>query len=65
VANFPAPKWAQCLAAALVAVAELLLRLAQVVNAPFFALTIIGPAATLTEIWRSSSQIKAAPVSKI
>ena len=49
------PKWAQCLVAGLVAVAELILRLAQVVNAPFFALTIVGPAAMLVEIWRSSS----------
>jgi hypothetical protein len=45
------PKWAQCLVAGLVAVAELILRLAQVVNAPFFALTIVGPAAMLVEIW--------------
>jgi hypothetical protein len=34
-----------------VAVAELILRLAQVVNAPFFALTIVGPAAMLVEMW--------------
>jgi hypothetical protein len=44
------PKWAQCLVAGLVAVAELILRLAHVVNAPFFALTIVGPAAMLVEI---------------
>jgi hypothetical protein len=49
------PKWAQCLVAGLVAVAELFLRLAHVVNAPFFALTIVGPAAMLFEIWRKSS----------
>lgn len=47
------PKWAQCLVAGLVAVAELILRLAQVVNAPFFALTIVGPIAMLIEIQRS------------
>jgi hypothetical protein len=52
------PKWAQCLVAALVAVAELILRLAQVVNAPFFALTIVGPAAMLVEIWRTPWPIK-------
>jgi hypothetical protein len=52
------PKWAQCLVAGLVAVAELILRLAHVVNAPFFALTIVGPAAMLVEIWRSSSQAR-------
>jgi hypothetical protein len=45
------PKWAQCVVAGLVAVAELILRLAQVVNAPFFALTIVGPTAMLVEMW--------------
>jgi hypothetical protein len=57
------PKWAQCLVAGLVAVAELILRLAHVVNAPFFALTIVGPAAMLVEIWRSSvtARIRSAP----
>ena len=53
-----AAKWAQCLVAGLVAVAELILRLAHVVNAPFFALTIVGPAAMLVEIWHSSGQTK-------
>jgi Na+-translocating ferredoxin:NAD+ oxidoreductase RnfD subunit len=46
------PKRAQVLVAILVAVAELILRLAHVVNAPFFALTIMGPAAMLVEILR-------------
>ncbi len=46
------PKWAQMLVAGLVAVAELILRLAHVVNAPFFALTIVGPAAMLVEIYK-------------
>jgi hypothetical protein len=57
------PKWAQCLVAGLVAVAELILRLAHVVNAPFFSLTIVGPAAMLVEIWRSSvtARIRSAP----
>lgn len=45
------PKWAQCLVAALVAVAEMLLRLAEVVHAPFYALAIVGPAAVAIEIW--------------
>jgi hypothetical protein len=52
------PKWGQCLVAALVAVAELILRLTHVVNAPFFALTIVGPAAMLVEIWHRSGQTK-------
>jgi hypothetical protein len=50
------PKWGQCLVAALVAVVEMILRLAQVVNAPFFALTIVGPAALALEIWRRSGK---------
>src|SRR5580704_17671848 len=58
------PKWAQCLVAGLVAVAELLLRLAHVVNAPFFALTIIGPAAMLVEIGRSSRNAKSRSIGK-
>jgi enediyne biosynthesis protein E5 len=45
------PKWGQCLVVFLVAVMEMILRLAQVVNAPFFALTIIGPLAMIAEIW--------------
>ncbi len=53
------PKWAQCLVAALVAVVEMALRLAQVVNAPFFALTIVGPLAMLVEIRRRSQVPKA------
>jgi len=51
------PKWAQCLVVVLIAVVEMILRLAQVVNAPFFALTMVGPAAMLAEIlggpWRT------------
>lgn len=45
------PKWAQCLVAALVAVMEMVLRLAEVVNAPFYALAIVGPTAMAIEIW--------------
>ena len=53
------PKWGQCLVAVLVAVAEMILRLAEVVNAPFFALTIVGPAALALDIWwRSRKQVR-------
>jgi Na+-translocating ferredoxin:NAD+ oxidoreductase RnfD subunit len=45
------PKWGRYLVAFLVAVAEMILRLAQNVNAPFFALAIVGPAAMIIEIW--------------
>jgi hypothetical protein len=58
------PKWAQCLVAGLVAVAELILRLTHVVNAPFFALTIVGPAAMLVEIGRTSRNAKSRSIGK-
>jgi enediyne biosynthesis protein E5 len=41
----------QCVVVALVAVVEMALRLGQVVNAPFFALAIVGPLALAAEIW--------------
>jgi Na+-transporting NADH:ubiquinone oxidoreductase subunit NqrB len=42
---------AQCVVVFLVAVAEAILRLLQNVHAPYYALFIVGPAATLVEIW--------------
>ncbi len=45
------PRWAQCLVAALVAVAEMILRLAENVHAPYYALAIVGPAANMVEIY--------------
>jgi hypothetical protein len=54
------PKWGQYLVAVLVAVVEMILRLAQVVNAPFFALTIVGPAALAIDIWWQSTHMKTA-----
>jgi Na+-translocating ferredoxin:NAD+ oxidoreductase RnfD subunit len=48
------PKWAQCLVAFLVAVVETILRLAQNVDAPFYALALVGPVAMAIEIWRTS-----------
>jgi len=47
-------KRAQCLVAFLVAAMEMVLRLAEIIHAPFFALTIIGPAALAIEIWRTT-----------
>jgi Na+-translocating ferredoxin:NAD+ oxidoreductase RnfD subunit len=44
-------KWGQCAVAFCVAAAEALLRLNQVVHAPYYALFIVGPAANLVEIW--------------
>src|SRR5262245_9852516 len=47
-------KRAQCLVAFLVAMMEMVLRLAEIIHAPFYALTIIGPAALAIEIWRTT-----------
>jgi Na+-translocating ferredoxin:NAD+ oxidoreductase RnfD subunit len=44
----------QCLVAFLVAVAEMVLRLADNIHAPYYALSIVGPAAMAIEIWRRS-----------
>ena len=55
-----AGKWAQCVVAALVAVVEMILRLAQVVNAPFFALFLVGPVALLIEQWLDSRKLTTA-----
>jgi Na+-translocating ferredoxin:NAD+ oxidoreductase RnfD subunit len=45
------PKWGQCVVAFLVALAEMLLRLHEIVHAPYYALFLVGPAANLLEIW--------------
>ena len=45
------PKWAQCLVAFLVAAMEMILRLAENIHAPYYALTIVGPVALAIEIW--------------
>jgi hypothetical protein len=44
-------KWGQCVVAFCVALAEMVLRLNQVVHAPYYALFLVGPAANLIEIW--------------
>jgi hypothetical protein len=50
------PRWGQCLVAALVAVVEMFLRLAQNVDAPFYALAIVGPVAMAIEIYLSGKR---------
>lgn len=50
----------QCLVAFLVAVAEMILRLADNIHAPYYALSIVGPAAMAIEIWRNSRRQYAA-----
>src|SRR5580704_361717 len=47
-------KLGQCVVAFFVAVAEMGFRLAQNVDAPYFALTVVGPIAMIIDIWRSS-----------
>ena len=47
------PRWAQCLVAFLVALAEMILRLAQNVHAPYYALSIVGPVAMAIQIAKS------------
>jgi enediyne biosynthesis protein E5 len=61
------PRWAQCVVAALVAVAEMILRLVENVHAPYYALAIVGPAALAVEIYitgkrkQSTERLSAAP----
>jgi hypothetical protein len=50
----------QCMVVFLVAFAEFLLRLAQVIYAPFYALFIVGPAAMLMMMWMDSRRGPAA-----
>lgn len=57
------PRWAQCLVAALVAVAEMILRLAENVHAPYYALAIVGPAANAVEIYLNGKRKHAASFS--
>jgi len=47
-------KFGQCVVVFLVAVVEMILRLAQNIHAPFYALALVGPAAMAVEIWRTS-----------
>jgi Na+-translocating ferredoxin:NAD+ oxidoreductase RnfD subunit len=51
-----ASKRGQIVVAFLIAAAEMVLRLEQVVYAPFYALFLVGPAALVMEIWLKSRQ---------
>jgi Na+-translocating ferredoxin:NAD+ oxidoreductase RnfD subunit len=57
-------KTGQCITVFMVALLEMILRLNQVVYAPFYALFIVGPAAMLIEIWLDShrARVVSAPV---
>ena len=43
-------RWGQCVVAALVAVVEMLMRLGEVVDAPYYALFLVGPIANIIDI---------------
>jgi len=53
-------KRGQCIVVFLVAVVEMIMRLYQVVYAPFYALFLVGPAAMLIEIWMDSRRASSA-----
>jgi Na+-translocating ferredoxin:NAD+ oxidoreductase RnfD subunit len=44
-------KWGQCVVAFSVALVEAILRLAEIVHAPYYSLFLVGPVANLIEIW--------------
>lgn len=48
--------WGQCLVAVFIAVVEMMLRLAEVIHAPYYALFLVGPAANVLEIWLTQNQ---------
>ena len=52
------PMWAQCLVVFIVAFVELILRLNEVVYAPFYALCVVGPCALLVEMWLDARRAK-------
>jgi enediyne biosynthesis protein E5 len=52
----------QCVVVFLVALVEMVMRLNQIVYAPFYALFIVGPTAMLIEIWMESRRPTAAPL---
>jgi enediyne biosynthesis protein E5 len=55
-------RW-QCVVVAIVALVEMILRLSQVVYAPFYALFLVGPAAMLIQIWMDSR--RASPAASV
>jgi enediyne biosynthesis protein E5 len=55
-------KRGQSIVVFLIAVVEMILRLKQVVYAPFYALFIVGPAAMLIEIWMDSRRASSAQI---
>jgi Na+-translocating ferredoxin:NAD+ oxidoreductase RnfD subunit len=53
-------RWGQCVVVALVAVVEMLLRLNEVIHAPYYALFLVGPAALAIELaWKDRQATRA------
>jgi hypothetical protein len=50
----------QCVVVFVIALVEMMMRLQQIVYAPFYALFIVGPAAMLIEIWIDSRRASSA-----
>jgi Na+-translocating ferredoxin:NAD+ oxidoreductase RnfD subunit len=55
------PRWGQAVVVVVVAFVEMLLRLAEVVYAPFYALFLVGPSALLIEAYVESRRVRSAP----
>jgi Na+-translocating ferredoxin:NAD+ oxidoreductase RnfD subunit len=49
----------QCIVAFAVALAEMIMRLNQVIYAPFYALFLVGPMALLIDMWLQSRRLHA------
>jgi Na+-translocating ferredoxin:NAD+ oxidoreductase RnfD subunit len=47
-------RWGQCVVAVAVAFVEMVLRLSEIIHAPYYALFLVGPTANLIEIYLSS-----------
>ena len=59
------PKWAQCVVVFIVAFVEMMLRLNEVVYAPFYALCLVGPSALLVEAAIKYRRQPAAPQARL
>jgi hypothetical protein len=59
------PRWGQMVVVFIVALVEMLLRLAEVVYAPFYALFLVGPASLLIESWLASRAAPAPAASRV
>ena len=55
-------KMGQCFVAFAVAVLEMVLRMNEVVYAPYYALFVVGPTALLIEMWVNARRAKAGKV---